>query len=274
MKIDGKKIAEEIKEKIKNSFDFVREAKRPHILAVVYAGENQASETFIKIKEKTAKELKIDFRVYKFSENISSKKLREEVVKIGKQELVKGLIVQLPLPEKINRQKILNAIPEKKDLDCLSEKNWGKLVLKKEGVLPPAVEAVKEILKIKEIDFSLQGNNMRVAVVGAGFLVGKPVAVWMMGKVGELAVFDEGSDLNELKKYDLVVTGVGKAGIIKTEFLKEGAGVIDFGYDGGKGDLDVNNEKELEKLSFYTPTPGGTGPILVAKLFENFFKSV
>lgn len=276
MKIDGRKIAEEIRVKIKKSFDFAQDVKKTHILAVVYAGENSASESFIKIKEKTAKELGVDFRVYKFSEDISNGKLREEVVKIGKQGVVGGLIVQLPLPLKINKQRILNAIPEEKDVDCLSEKNLGKLAGGREKILPPAVETVREILSIKEIDSRFHGNDMMVAVVGAGFLTGKPIAAWLVGKAKEIAIFDEGSDLSELKKYDLVITGVGKAGIVKPEFLKDGAGVIDFGYEGGKGDLDVDasDEKELEKLAFYTPTPGGTGPILVAKLFENFFKLV
>ncbi|MFA5173274.1 MAG: bifunctional 5,10-methylenetetrahydrofolate dehydrogenase/5,10-methenyltetrahydrofolate cyclohydrolase [Candidatus Paceibacterota bacterium] len=297
MKIEGKKIAEEIKERIRKSCAY-RQAGDRHggktpILAVVYAGENPASESFIKIKEKTAKELGVDFRVYEFSEEISNEKLREEVVKIGKQGVVGGMIVQLPLPQKINRQRILNAIPEEKDVDCLTEKNLGKMAGGREGILPPAAETVFEILKNckyqiandklqinsdlsikKESSEQKKLKTMKVAVVGAGFLVGKPIATWMTGKVKELAVFDEGSDLSELKKYDLVITGAGEAGIIKPEFLKEGAGVIDFGYDEGKGDLDASDEKELEKLSFYTPTPGGTGPILVAKLFENFFKLI
>lgn len=139
-------------------------------------------------------------------------------------------------------------------------------------------------------------KNKAVAVVGKGFLVGKPIIEWLKGnpsagsgqKCQTLLIFDSKSDLKNLKKADLVITGVGKANLIKPEMLKSGAGVIDFGYDlievkseKGKveskitGDFDAF-ELELStfnfQLSWYTPTPGGTGPILVAEIFKNFYK--
>ena len=277
-KIDGTKIAGEIVEKLK-------EKEKPEkILAAVYVGSNPASEAFLKVKEKAAKELGVDFRVYSFSESISGEKLREEVGRISKMGVAGGVIVQLPLPDKFNKQKILNAVDLEKDVDVLAEKSLGAFYAERSAVLPPAVGVIKEILE-KENVFKDLGEK-KVAIVGAGFLVGKPAAVWFLGKVAEVAVFDKGSNLEDLKKYDLVVSGVGKAGLIKTEFLKEGAGVIDFGYDDKGspstgsgynskrviGDLDASDEKKLEKLTFWTPTPGGTGPILVAKLMENFYE--
>ena len=283
MKIDGRKIAEEIIERLKNKVVLNDQAPLEikfltgqaqgkilpnKILAVVYVGENPASEAFIKQKKKVAEELGVDFRIYRFSGEMSNDKLRAEVVRIARQGAVGGVIVQLPLPEKFNRQKILNAAPAEKDVDVLSEKAWGVFSLGRGAVLPPAVGVVEEILLI----FNFQLSTSCVAVVGAGTPVGKPVAAWLSGKVKKLAIFDEGSDLGELSEYDLVVTGVGKGEIIKPEFLKEGASVIDFGYEGGRGDLDASDESKLEKLAFWTPTPGGTGPILVAKLFENFYK--
>ncbi len=281
MKIEGKKIAAEIMERIKEGMDSrLRGNDKPLVLAVIYVGENPASEAFIKQKKKVAEELGIGFRVYEFSEEVSNEKLREEVVRIAGQGTVEGVVVQLPLPEKFNRQKILNAVPTEKDVDVLSEKAWGAFSLGRSKVLPPAVGVVDQILNIEGIDsrFSStalttsRGNDIVVGVVGAGMLVGRPVAAWLSGKVKKLTIFDEGSDLSELSEYDLVVTGVGKAGIIKPDYLKTGGGVIDFGYEGGKGDLDASDEERLEKLAFWTPTPGGTGPILVAKLFENFYK--
>jgi len=263
-KIDGKKIAGEIVEKLK-------EKEKPEkILAAVYVGSNPASEAFLKVKEKAAKELGVDFRVYSFPESISGEKLREEVGRISKMGVVGGAIVQLPLSDKFNKQKILNAVDLEKDVDVLTEKSLGAFYAERSAVLPPAVGVIKEVLEREDILKNL--GEKKVAIVGAGFLVGKPAAVWFLGKVAEVAVFDKGSNLNDLEKYDLVVSGVGKAGLVKPEFLKEGAGVIDFGYDGGKGDLDASDEKKLEKLTFWTPMPGGTGPILVAKLMENFYK--
>ena len=134
-------------------------------------------------------------------------------------------------------------------------------------------------------------RGKKIAVVGAGFLIGKPIAVWLMdNKIKELKIFEKGSlpaqagDLSGLKEYDLVISGVGQAGLIKPEMLKDEAGIIDFGYsieEAGKlrGDFDVSQMSHAYRqagdvkgqLSFYTPTPGGTGPILVAKLFENFY---
>lgn len=261
-KIEGKEIQEEILAKLKE------QEKPKRILAVIKVGENEAQTSFIKIKKQAAEKLGIDFRVYEFDEKISNEKLREEVGRIARQGGVGGILVQLPLPEGINRQKILNVIPIEKDVDVLSEKAWASFSLGRSRILPPSVGVVEEILKQEGWDL----NDKKVAVVGAGFLVGKPVAEWLSGRVKKLSIFDEGSELEELRDYDLVVSGVGKAGIIKPEYLKEGAGVIDFGYDLGKGDLDASNEDELEKLAFWTPTPGGTGPILVAKLMENFYK--
>ncbi|KKQ21796.1 MAG: Bifunctional protein FolD [Candidatus Wolfebacteria bacterium GW2011_GWC1_37_10] len=269
MKIDGKKIAQEIIEKLKIQ-------KKPEkIFAVVLVGNDKASENFLKQKERVAKELGIDFRLYKFSSDLKNDDLRKEVLKIANLKKVGGVIVQLPLPEHINKHYILNVIPREKDIDVLGERALGSFYAGRNLVLPPAVGVVEELLSIVKC----QTSNVKIAIVGRGFLIGKPIAIWLMDKVKELAIFGREGDLSELKKYDLVISGVGKAGLIKMEILKEGAGVIDFGYDFGKdgkicGDLEINklSSYPANRIKFYTPTPGGTGPILAAKIFENFYK--
>ncbi|MBI2515081.1 hypothetical protein HYV91_02785 [Candidatus Wolfebacteria bacterium] len=139
--------------------------------------------------------------------------------------------------------------------------------------MPPAVGVVEEIIHAS--GFTL--HDSRVAVVGLGFLVGKPISEWLRDKTKELYLLDKGDDFSVLKNADLVITGVGQAGIIKPEMLKDGAGVVDFGYSidtAGKihGDFDTQLPvTNYQLLRFYTKTPGGTGPILVAKLFENFY---
>ncbi|MBI2033623.1 MAG: hypothetical protein HYT13_00810 [Candidatus Liptonbacteria bacterium] len=113
-----------------------------------------------------------------------------------------------------------------------------------------------------------------MAVVGTGFLVGKVIVTWLLGKVRELYVLDRGSDFGVLKNMDLIISGVGKAGLIKPEMLKSGALLIDFGYDNGRGDFDaasLSSPTYNLKPITYTPVPSGTGPILVAKIFENFY---
>lgn len=270
--IDGKKIAEEILVKLKCL------PKQEKFLAGILVGESAASESFLKRKEKAAKELGVDFRLYRFPADATNDKLREEVGKVAAHKTCGGVVVQLPLPEQINRHYILNAIPREKDVDVLGERALGAFYTGRNPVIPPAAGVVKEILEASGVMGQGSGvdlKSLRVVVVGRGLLVGRPVALWLMGQVRELMVLGRNADLSALKEADLVISGVGKAGIIKPDMLKLETGIIDFGYDGGKGDFDAapltTNTYNLTP-SFYTPTPGGTGPILVAKLMENFYR--
>ncbi|KKU94470.1 MAG: Bifunctional protein FolD [Candidatus Jorgensenbacteria bacterium GW2011_GWA1_48_13] len=257
MVIDGKKIAEEILGDLKTR---PRPAK---FLAAVLVGDEPAMVSFVKQKEKIARVLSVDFRIRRLPENIKESDLRTEVLKVAGDKNCGGLILQLPLPENVNRGEIIKIIPPEKDIDNLSGKS---------SVSSPAVGVVETI--IQNLKFKIQ--NSRVAVVGLGFLIGKPVAEWLKGKCSELYSLDSSNDLGILKQADLVISGVGKAGFIKPEILKDGATVIDFGYDfkDGKisGDFDADSTTYNLQPITYTPTPGGTGPILVAKLFENFYK--
>ncbi|PIR05213.1 MAG: hypothetical protein COV57_00260 [Candidatus Liptonbacteria bacterium CG11_big_fil_rev_8_21_14_0_20_35_14] len=252
MKIDGNKIQAEILDNLK------KQEKPKGILVAVLVGNNEASQSFLKIKKKVAEELGVDFRIYEFDENISTNKLREEVVRISKQKSVRGVIVQLPLPGTINRDRVLKAMPAEKDIDALNENSIYKA---------PAVLTGLTIIERQGLIL----NNLSCAVVGAGFLVGKPMTDYLIGKVKKITIFEEGSDLRELVNYDLVILGTGKAGLVDDSNIKDGALVIDFGYYEGKGDLSLENISEEIN---YTPTPGGTGPVLVAKLFENFYKTL
>jgi len=263
--ISGKEIAERIIERLKS------QSKPQKTLAAILVGDNPSSISFLRQKQKIAEELGVNFEIHKFDESISESDLVKKVKEMGESENIGGVIIQLPLPKNFNRENILNAIPKEKDVDALNGA----------PVLPPAVEVAREILET--INYKLETG--KIAVVGLGFLVGRPISEWLKGnpstglraRCAELYLLDIGDSLDVLKNADLVITGVGKAGLIKPEMLRNGAVIIDFGYDSvnGKisGDFDINNLKanEAEGLT-YTPTPGGTGPILVAKLFENFYK--
>lgn len=266
MIIDGKKIAEEILKKL--------ETKTPPLkyLAVFLVGENENSLSFVKQKEKTAKRLNIDFRVYKYPENITGDYLRKEIHKIGDKKRCGGVIVQLPLPSHINSQYVLNAIQREKDIDVLGERALGAFYTERNIINPPAVETLKEILS--QINFDL--SSARAAVVGNGKLVGRPIQLWLSGKVKELYVLGRNSDFSLLKNSDLVVLGTGKPHLISPSVLKPNAVVIDFGYEkrGSEvcGDFCPDEEKINELNITYTPTPGGTGPVLVTKVLENFYR--
>ncbi len=267
LKIPGNEIAQQIIDRLKS------QPKPEKFLAAILVGENHASINFLKQKEKTAQELGVDFRIYRFPESIKNDELRKEVLKIALLKKVGGVIVQLPLPEHLNKYYVLNIIPREKDVDVIGERALGAFYASRNQVLPPAVETVQEIIK----NCKLKIENLRVAVVGLGFLIGKPIATWLAGKTSEIYLLRWGSNFEILKQADLIISGMGQAGLIKQEMLKKDAGIIDFGYavdenEKIRGDFDASLLNTHNSLFFYTPTPGGTGPILVAKLFENFYK--
>lgn len=262
--VDGKKIAGKIIAELKKNPAPTKE------LAAVLVGDNSASASFLRQKEKIAKELGVKFNLYNLSSELSENELKLEISQIAKKESVGGLILQLPLPTKYDRDQILGVLPAEKDVDALV--GGGKAV-------PPAVLAVQDVLQ--EVGFSIADKI--VGVVGRGLLVGRPIAESLSGRCREVIIFHTKTDLTRIADCDLVICGAGKAGLIKSEMLKPGAGVIDFGFDmvNGKisGDFDssslvTSNQLPVTRdslLAFYTPTPGGTGPILVAELFKNFY---
>ncbi|MBI2451336.1 MAG: bifunctional 5,10-methylenetetrahydrofolate dehydrogenase/5,10-methenyltetrahydrofolate cyclohydrolase [Parcubacteria group bacterium] len=268
---DGKRFAEEMLAKLKEKrreFENLR-------LDAVLAGNDSASFSFLKEKEKAAKALDIDFKLHQIDENISNTQLRKEIVRVGKIKSVDGLIVQLPLPKHINTQYILNAISPEKDIDVLSQKSLGAFYVDRSKILPPTVEAIKKVFEVYLPQVGKDLSKSRVVIVGAGRLVGKPIAVWLINQKRAVSIIDvEAFDLEKIvKEADILISGVGQANLIKKEMVKDGVFALDFGYskiDGKNfGDID---ESVKEKASFFTPAIGGLGPVTVASLAENIFK--
>lgn len=263
--IDGRKIAGEVIANLK------AKPKPDKFLGAVLVGDDPASQNFLKQKERAGKELGIDFRLYQLPADTTTDKLRAEIGRLAGAKNCGGLIVQLPLPQGVNRHYVLNAIPAGKDPDMLSEAALGAFYTGRSGLVPPAVETVKDIISREKRD--LRAEN--VVLIGAGFLIGRPVGYWLLNKVAQLTVLDsKTADLRvKLKDADIVISGVGRQDIVTSDDLKTGALVIDFGCS-KKGDKvvgDFNPGGAEAKNISYTPTPGGTGPILVAKLFQNFY---
>jgi methylenetetrahydrofolate dehydrogenase (NADP+)/methenyltetrahydrofolate cyclohydrolase len=265
MIIDGKKLAEEILEKLKEKRKNYEKLK----IAAFLIGKDEEKLSFLKIKQKFAQELDIEFKIYEIDENLSKRKIRKYLSQILKHKTIQGAIFQLPIPEKFSVQYLLNSIPSKKDIDCLSSRLLGKFYTNIPVIRPPAVEVVDFIKEKYNLDF--QGKN--VLIVGYGRLVGKPLAHYFANLDATVIIAQSKTDLKEyLKIADVIITGAGKANLI--DECKDGAILIDFGYSFENGKIygDINFEKLKNKATLITPTPGGTGPILVAKLFENFFK--
>lgn len=261
MIIDGRSIAENITIQLKKK-------QTDKFLAVFFVGDNAASKSFINQKEKSARSLGIDFRVYHFpAEKVTNESLRKEIENIIADTICGGAIVQLPLPDGFDVQFVLDSIPREKDIDVLSKNAVEAFYNGENKIVPPPVGVVREITK----NISLEEKT--VAVIGVGRLIGNPIAGWLKGKCRELIVLRRGSDLGVIKNTDIVISGTGIPNLILPDMVKEDAMIIDFGYgkkDGELcGDFDSTSLQETAHIA-YTPTPGGTGPILVVKLMENF----
>ncbi len=255
MKIDGKKIAEKIISGLR------RLPKPDRLLSAILVGNNPQSLSFLKQKEGMAESLGVSFHLYRFDESITQNDLISEIKKIGDDPEVGGMIIQLPLPAHYDRDAALAAINPKKDIDAMTSEGR-KLV----SALP--VEVIKDVLDSIGQDIS----NKEVAVVGRGFLVGKPIMEWLDSYGKSYKALNSKSDISEIRGSDVIITGVGKAGIIKQEHVGSGCGVIDFGYDLIDGKIKGDFIPDESFSGWYTPTPGGTGPVLVAEIFKNFYK--
>jgi len=262
--IDGKNLAREILDDLKPFFE-----EKKIALAVISVGEDPAVLSFIKEKSRVAGILGIEFMHFSFTADVSNKFLRAKIGEIAKKGFIKGVIVQLPLPKKFNAQYILNAIPPAKDPDLLNERSLGAFLSGRLKIIPPAARALKFILE----KYGIEPASKNCVVFGSGRLIGLAVANWLMQERAAVSVVNEFSKKPEeiAKKADIVVSGVGQAGLITKKMIKKGAVVIDFGYSQQygkiKGDIDFDSIKK--RASLITPTPGGTGPILVAMLFQN-----
>ncbi|NOY35700.1 MAG: bifunctional 5,10-methylenetetrahydrofolate dehydrogenase/5,10-methenyltetrahydrofolate cyclohydrolase [bacterium] len=271
MIIDGKKIAEEIKIALKEE---ISGSGAKLTMDIIQVGDDAVSAKFVGRKEIFAGEIGVETKLRNFPESISGEDLRREIKKICGAGGGGGIIVQLPLPSHINTQDVLNVIPAEKDVDVLSAAAFGRFATGGD-ILPPVIGAVKEILD--RSGFEIKGKN--AAVIGAGILVGKPAAVWLINEGA--SVFVARSRTEDIAEYtreaDIIISGAGKPNLITTEMVKGGAAVIDAGtaFKDGKpacpaGRLAGDVHPEVaEKASIFTPVPGGVGPLTVAMVFRN-----
>lgn len=264
--LNGNELTKEILDDLRNE----RKKFGKLRLVAFLIGETPEKLKFLEIKKEIAQKIDVDFRIYKIEENISRKKLRKYISQIIKSNLVQGAIIQLPLPAKFPKQYILNSIVPEKDVDCLSVRNLGKYFTNSYLIRPPAVEVV-DFLKNK---FNLDFRGKTIVVVGYSQLVGKPLLHYFASENSTIILLRGSTEEKEkfFEMADVVVSGKGEPNFINT--CKEGAILIDFGYSIKNGKIfgDLNFERLKDKAYFITPTPNGTGPILVSMLFKNFLK--
>lgn len=272
MLINGKKIAENLNKK---TLELVKKIKKRGLspkIAVILVGGSKPSQIYVAQKERLAKKLGFDFELIKVDTKINTEDLKQMIVNLQKQKNLCGLIVQLPLPKKINTFEVLNCLDYEVDIDCLGAYGLGRLYQDKRELEPPTAGAVMEILRSLKV--KLPGKE--VVVIGAGILVGKPLATILMQERATVTVCN--SATKDIKKKcleaDIIVTGAGVKNLVKANMVKKGAIVVDagFSFENGKvfGDADVN---ALDKKgALVTPTPGGVGPVTVSKLMFNAAK--
>jgi methylenetetrahydrofolate dehydrogenase (NADP+)/methenyltetrahydrofolate cyclohydrolase len=240
-------------------------------LAVILVGENPASLSYVKVKDKIAQKYGIDFKLFHFPGFSSDRDVLKMLDSLNKDEKIQGIVVQLPLPEKFDTQKIISQINPQKDIDGLFSKIYPS----------PAAGAILEILNYYNIDF--ESKNKKIVVVGLGSLVGKPLVEILNSRAiyPIVCTSTTGNLASETIDADIVVSATGQPGLITAEMVSEKATVIDAGTavppevrqsSNGKiiGDVD---KSIYSKIANYSPVPGGVGPITVACLMRNLIEA-
>jgi len=268
--VQGKKIAQGIYKRLEKKVADLKKKGITPKLGVILVGDDKPSQTYVRKKGQAAEKIGVDFVLKNFPASISEKRLIEEINKMQKPaQKFTGLIVQLPLPKKMNVGKVLETINPDIDVDCLTQTNLGKLVTGSYKIKPPTPDGMMEILKKHKV----QLKGKRVCVVGAGALVGKPLVNMLMNEEATVIICNYFTP--NLKEYtqnaDVIMTGVGVHKLIKGSMVKKGVIVVDAGVTFVKGKMygDVDFSSVSKKASLITPVPGGVGPLTVAKLIEN-----
>ncbi|MDR0408513.1 MAG: bifunctional methylenetetrahydrofolate dehydrogenase/methenyltetrahydrofolate cyclohydrolase FolD [Campylobacteraceae bacterium] len=272
--LDGKTLSNSIQNEIKQKTDKLRKKDITAGLAVILVGDDPASHSYVKMKERACENSGIYSILHKMPSSISEEKILETITMMNKNSNIDGILVQLPLPHHINQTKIIEAIDSTKDVDGFHPFNVGRLVAGLEGFVPCTPLGVMRLLKHYDID----PKGLNACVVGASNIVGKPMMNLLLNAFATVDICHiYTKDLaSHTKKADLLIVGVGKAGLITKDMVKNDAIVVDIGINhlkNGKLVGDVDFENVAPKCSFITPVPGGVGPMTIAMLLENTIKA-
>ena len=263
--LDGKKLREKLLTDLKQKID--RFQTKP-TLVVILVGENPASKIYVNNKKKTAEELGINSQVINYPANISEEELLAKIEELNNKKDVTAILVQLPLPEHISKENVINAIAPKKDVDGFTPYNFGKLF---SGEIPTVYPCTPKgiLLLLDEYGIELEGKH--VVVVGRSNIVGRPLSQMLLNRNATVTVCHSKSNLDIIKTADVVISAVGK-NIIEGEMLKLGSVVVDVGIfkdENGKTRGDVDFESASQVTSYISPVPGGVGPMTIASLMLN-----
>lgn len=274
--IYGNEVAKSVKEALKKDLKRLKqEQKRLPKLVVVLVGNNVASLSYVTGKEKACKEIGMENELFRFDETISEKQLLEVVEQLNQDESVDGILVQLPLPEHIDESKVLQTIDPKKDVDGFHPMNVGKLLLQEESFISCTPKGIIRLLESIGMN-DLSGK--KAVVIGRSNIVGKPVAQLLLNKHATVTIcHSRTKHIEEItSQADILIVSVGSPRLVKANWVKEGAVVIDVGINRDENNKlcgDVDFEDVESKVSYITPVPKGVGPMTIAMLLENTWES-
>lgn len=267
--IDGRKQANDIKEKLKKEINALKEQGVIPGLAIILVGHDPASEIYVKNKIKTCDELGICTLLYHFTEESSEKEIIAQIKDLNEDDGIDGILIQSPLPAIFNEDKIISYVDPKKDVDGFGINNLGALLSNNELIIAATPLGILKMLENESV--SLEGKN--VVVVGASRIVGRPMATLLLNRGATVTIcHNKTKNLKEItSNADILIIAIGQAKFITSDFVKEGAVVIDVGINRIDNHLygDVDFDSVSKKASLITPVPGGVGPMTIVMLLSN-----
>lgn len=273
--INGREVSKDIKENIKNFIEErnLKGLKLPKIASIL-VGNDGGSIYYLNSQEKVATSLGVLFDKIILEDSIKEEELKDLIRKLNLDDSVHGIMIQLPLPKGINEKNIINTISPKKDIDCLTYESVGKLYLGEKGFKPCTPNSILTLLKSKKIE--LEGKE--VVVLGRSNIVGKPAVQLLLNENATVTIcHSRTKNLKEVcKKADILVVAIGKPKFINSEYIKDGAVIIDVGTSSFEGKItgDVDFDDVLDKVSLITPVPGGVGALTTTLLIKNVCEAI
>ena len=270
MIIDGKKEAANLREEIKNEIiEIKRKTNKNPNLTVILIGDFTPSQIYVRNKEKNSTEVGITSNVIKYPKEVKEKEVLDKINELNNDKNISGILVQLPLPEQISKEKIINAIDPKKDVDGFNPINVGNLASGYKSIVP--CTPLGCLLLIKKVEKNLSGKH--AVIIGRSNLNGKPMAQLLLKENCTVTVVHSKTNnlQEECLKADILVAAVGVPNLVKKDWVKSSAIIIDVGINkvGDKIVGDVNFEEIKDNIKAITPVPGGVGPMTIACLLKN-----
>ena len=268
--INGREVANKVKEEIK---DFISKRSESGLtipkIASILVGNDGGSIYYLNSQEKVATALGCKFEKILLEENILEEEIISLIHKLNNDSSVQGIMLQVPLPRNLDEKKIISKISPSKDIDCLTFESQGKLYTGEKGFLPCTPNSVMTLLE--SLDISIEGKE--VVVLGRSNIVGKPVAQLLLNKNATVTIcHSKTSNLKEVcKRADILIVAIGRPKFINSNYIKDGAVVIDVGTSSFEGKItgDVDFDDVINKASFVTPVPGGVGALTTTLLIKN-----